>query len=192
MSFCLFELARNPEKLQKAQEEIDKVFKTAGPDGITYEMLDQLSYLECCVDETLRLYPVVPFLFRECFKDYKVPDHDLVIPKGTSVFIPLIGLQRDPEIFENPMEFKPERFVDSSNGSGNSKGLFYMPFGDGPRNCIGARMGKLVTKIGLALILSKFNVELHDKDLMHKTLTFHPNAGILSPIKPFNLKVTTR
>lgn len=137
MSFCLYELAKNPDVLQKVQEEVDKVFKTAGPDGITYELLDQLTYLELCVNETLRMYPPIPFLFRKCLNDYKVPDSDLVIPKGTSVFIPLFGLQRDPKIYENPMQFKPERFLNSPNGNGNSKGLFYMPFGDGPRNCIG-------------------------------------------------------
>jgi cytochrome P450 family 6 len=137
MSFCLFELARNKNILQKVQEEIDEAFKNAGSDGITYEMLDSLKYLECCVDETLRFYPPLPFLFRGCLRDYKVPGSDLVIPKGTSVLIPMFGLHRDPEIYENPMQFKPERFLDSATGNGISKGLFYTPFGDGQRICIG-------------------------------------------------------
>jgi cytochrome P450 family 6 len=138
------------------------------------------------------MYPPVPLLFRSCLKDYKVSDSDLVIPKGTSVFIPLMGLQRDPEIFENPLQFKPERFENSPNGNGNSKGLFYLPFGDGPRICIGMRMGKLTTKLGLSLILSNFNVELNDKEMMHEVLKFHPNQLVLNPMKPFNLKVTKR
>lgn len=192
MSYCLFELARNPKALRKVQEELDLVFKTLGPDGITYDALEKLTYLECCINETLRIYPPVPFLFRECRYDYKVPNSDIVIPKGTAVFIPTLGHQRDPEIFENPLQFKPERFLDSANGGGNSKGLFYTPFGDGPRICIGMRMGKLTSKIGLALILRKFELDLIDESLAHAELKFHPSQVILTPIDHFNLKVTAR
>ena len=192
MFFCLFELSRNPEALQKVQEELDEVSKNSETDELTYKTLDQLTYLDCCIMETLRLYPSVPFIFRECSKDYNVPDSKLVIPKGTSVFVPLMGLHRDPEIFENPLQFKPERFLNSSNGSGNSKGLFYLPFGDGPRICIGMRLGKFSAKLGLASILSKFNFELTDKEMMNEVLEFHPNQAILNPVKAFNLKVTVR
>ena len=192
MSFCLFELARNPDAQRKVQEEIDSVFKSTQTDEITYEMLEKLTYLECCINETLRKYPVVPFLFRECLKDYKVPDHDIVIPKGTSVFISPLGFHRDPEIFEDPMKFKPERFLNSPTGGGNSKGIFYMPFGDGPRMCIGMRMGKLTTKIGLSLVLAKFKVELAEENMQNIELEFHPSQPVLAPTKLFNLKVQSR
>lgn len=141
MSFCLFELARNPKIQIQIQEEVDRVFKS-GTEGITYEMLGDLKYLECCVDETLRKYPIVPVHFRIATKDYKIADSDLVIPQGTSVIIPVLGFHRDPEIYENPMEFKPERFLNSPHGNGKSEGLFYTPFGEGPRSCIGMRLGK--------------------------------------------------
>ncbi|MGL5405352.1 MAG: cytochrome P450 [Propionibacteriaceae bacterium] len=131
LSFCLYELTKNAEIQRKVQEELDKVFKRSSVDEITYEMLSDLKYLECCVDETLRKYPIVPVLFRTATKDYKVADSDLTIPKDTSIIIPILGFHRDPKIFENPMEFKPERFENSSNGNGNSKGIFYSPFGDG-------------------------------------------------------------
>lgn len=138
MSFCLFELARRPDLQKKAQAEVDRILKKAGNDeGITYDMLSEMKYLESCIDETLRKYPIVPVHFREATRDYKVADSDLVIPKGTSVFIPVLGFQRDPDIYDNPLEFKPERFLESSHGGGKVNGLFYTPFGDGPRNCIG-------------------------------------------------------
>lgn len=192
LSFCLFELARNPEIQKKIQAEIDRVFKPAGADGITYDMLGDLKYLECCIDETLRKYPIVPVHFRTATRDYKLADSKLIVPKGTSVMIPVLGFQRDPQIYENPMQFKPERFLNSSHGSGNSEGVFYTPFGDGPRNCIGMRLGKLMTKIGLALIMWKFNLELSDKDMIDKELEFHPNLLVLTPLKPFNIKITSR
>lgn len=191
MSFCLFELARRPEIQRKIQEEVDKVFKS-GLSGVTYDMLGDLKYLEACIDETLRKYPIVPVHFRTAVNDYKVADSDMTIPKGTSIFIPVLGFHRDPEIYENPMEFKPERFLDSPNGGGTAEGIFYTPFGDGPRNCIGMRMGKLTTKIGLALILSKFNLEHSDKELIDNELEFHPNQFVLTPKKLFNIKITSR
>lgn len=192
MSFCLFELARNPEIQRKVQEEVDRVFESASTEEITYEMLSELKYLENCVDETLRKYPIVPVNFRTATRDYKIPDSNLIIPKDTAVMIPLLGFQRDPEIYENPMQFKPERFTNSSHGNGNSKGLFYTPFGDGPRNCIGMRLGKLTTKLGLALIMRKFSLELSDKDMLDKELLFHPNQFVLTPLKLFNIKITVR
>lgn len=115
-----------------------------------------------------------------------------MVSKGTLVYIPLLGLQRDPEIFENPLQFKPERFLNSPTGGGQSKGLFYLPFGDGPRACIGIRVGKLATQMGLALMLSKFNFELVDKSLVDKEIEFHPKQFVLTPAEEFMFKVSCR
>jgi len=191
MAFALFEIAKKPEVQKKIQREVDKVFK-AGLDGVSYEMLGELKYLEACIDETLRKYPIVPIHFRRATRDYKVADSDLFIPKGSSLIIPALGFHLDPEIFENPLDFKPERFLNSSNGGGTSEGIFYTPFGDGPRNCIGMRMGKLTTKMGLAIIFSKYNLEHTDKEMMNSELEFHPNQVILTPKKLFNIKITRR
>jgi cytochrome P450 family 6 len=192
LSFCLFELAKNPNIQRKAQEEVDRVLKASGSNDFTYDSLSEMKYLESCIDETLRKYPIVPVHFRVATKDYKIADSDLTIPKGTSVFIPVLGYHRDPDIYENPMEFQPDRFLNSSNGGGTSEGVFYTPFGDGPRNCIGMRLGKATTKIGLALIMSKFTLEHTDKEMIDKELEFHPSQFVLTPLKPFNLKITSR
>jgi len=134
MSFCLFELCRRPDIQKKIQDELDNVFGVkTNFDDVTYEMFNNLKYLECCINETLRLYPPLAILFRTCTKNYKMPDTDLIIEKGTSVYIPAIAIQRDSNIFENPLEFTPERFMDSSTGNGKANGGFYLPFGDGPR-----------------------------------------------------------
>jgi cytochrome P450 family 6 len=130
----MYELARNKDVQRKVQEEIDRVMKSAGPEGLTYDLLAEMKYLDCCVDETLRKYPIIPVLFRLNTKDYKIPGSDVIVEKGTPVFIPIIGMQRDPEIYENPMQFKPERFLNSSTGNAKiSAGIVYAPFGDGPR-----------------------------------------------------------
>lgn len=193
MFYCLFELAKNQDVQQKAQDEIDQAFKKLDKDGLTYDTMTELKYLESCIDETLRKYPIAPMLVRVCTKDYSVNGPgNLMIPKGTSIFVPLLGHQRDPEIFENPLEFKPERFLNSTTGEGKSKGLFYLPFGDGPRNCIGMRLAKLTTKMGLAVILSKFKFELVDKEMLDREIEFHPNQLILTPLKDHFFRVTAR
>lgn len=138
MTFCLFEIAKNPRIQQKLQDEIDQELANG---EMTYETIKNLKYLDCCLLEALRKYAPVAIHMRECTKDYKIPDSDLIIRKGTDIKIPIMAIHRDPEIFENPLEFKPERFINSQTGnadldSGRSK-IFYSPFGDGPRHCIG-------------------------------------------------------
>jgi cytochrome P450 family 6 len=134
MTFCLFELSRNKDMQRKVQQEIDEVMKKAGSDGITYDLLNEMKYLECCVNESLRKYPNVPFLFRLNNKDYIIPGTDHVIEEKTTIFIPVLGLHRDPNIYEDPMTFKPERFINCPKGNPKvTSGIVYMPFGDGPR-----------------------------------------------------------
>ncbi|KAG5681182.1 hypothetical protein PVAND_010640 [Polypedilum vanderplanki] len=192
MSFCLFELCKNPHIQRKVQEEIDRVFGDKKFDDLDYEMINNLKYLECCIDETLRLYPPLSILFRTCTKDYKIPNTDLIVEKGTSVHIPSMAIQRDENIFENASEFRSERFLDSPTGNGQSEGLFYLPFGSGPRICLGARMGKLQTKIGLASILREFSVEFTDKSMAQQHPGFQKTLFFLRSAKPFNFKVTPR
>ncbi|CAG9801977.1 unnamed protein product [Chironomus riparius] len=191
-NLCLFELSRNPKIQQKVQEEIDQVMKDADSTDITYDMLQKLKYLEMCIDETLRKFPIVPLLVRECTKNHTFSGTEFTIEKGTQIFIPCQGLHRDPDFYANPMEFDPERFRDSPNGSKNTRGLFYLPFGDGPRNCIGLRMGKLQTKIGLATILSKFSCKLVDESLMHKEFEADPSQFIIKPKVPIVIKFMNR
>lgn len=129
LAFCLFELARNPEIQKKAQLEIDRALKASGQNDFTYDILSELKYLQYCIDEALRIYPIVPLLFRVCTEEFKIPDTEMIIPKGTGIMIPVLGFHRDPDIFENPMEFRPERFVGNPTGS-SVKGCYYLPFGN--------------------------------------------------------------
>lgn len=85
--------------------------------------------------ETLRKYPPLPVLSRECTKAYKMPDSDLVIEKGTLVFVPILAIHNDPEYYPNPEKFEPDRF--DSNNKTNIQPYAWLPFGEGPRICIG-------------------------------------------------------
>jgi cytochrome P450 family 6 len=178
LAFCIYELAKNPKIQQKVHDEIDKTFN--GVD-MTYDSVKSLKYLECCILETLRKYAVVPLLSRRCTADYKIPNTDLIIPKGTELQIPSMFVQRDEDYFEQPLEFRPERFIDSANGQSKGKGITYMTFGDGPRHCIGMRMAKLNLSVGLTSLLAKFKFELVDERLYKNEVEFDRKQFPLTP-----------
>lgn len=142
MSFSLFELARHSDIQKKVQKEIDEILEKTENNELTYDSLNEMKYLDCIVDETLRKYPILPILFRINNKEFKIPGTDVVLPKDTPVYFPIIGYHRDPAIYDDPMAFKPERFLNSSNGGAKAKGAVYIPFGTGNRNCIVSKFFK--------------------------------------------------
>jgi cytochrome P450 family 6 len=87
------------------------------------------------VSEYLRKYPPKAYLLRKCTTDYKIPDSDVTIEKDVGVVVPVMGIHHDPEYYPNPEEFDPERFNQANKRSRPQ--YSYLPFGEGPRNCIG-------------------------------------------------------
>jgi cytochrome P450 family 6 len=85
--------------------------------------------------ETLRKYPAVPVLSRECTKDYKIPGTNVVLEKGMTTIIPVFALHHDPKYYPDPERFDPERF--NENEKSKRHHFVYLPFGEGPRICIG-------------------------------------------------------
>ncbi|KAF2887153.1 hypothetical protein ILUMI_19020, partial [Ignelater luminosus] len=133
MTFCLFELASNPDVQQKIREEIQEVLVKYNGE-ITYDALGEMKYMGQVIDETLRKHPPVMILNRKCVEPYKVPDTEVVIEKNTAVVISVLGLHRDPEYFPDPEKFDPDRF--SEENRSKIIPFTYLPFGEGPRVCI--------------------------------------------------------
>lgn len=98
----------------------------------------------------MRKHPAVGTLHRVTSTEYKLP-HGGVVPAGTFVIIPVMAFHRDPELFPNPETFDPDRFSEQRKSSIQSGS--FLPFGDGPRSCLGIRFGWLQTKLGLAMLL---------------------------------------
>uniref|UniRef100_V5GTA8 Putative cytochrome P450 6a14 n=1 Tax=Anoplophora glabripennis TaxID=217634 RepID=V5GTA8_ANOGL len=160
MTFALFELSMHPEIQDKVRDEIRTVL-AKHDNQMTYDSLNELKYMGQVIDETLRKYAPLSFLTRECVEDYKVPGEDFVVEKGTRVLIPVRGIHYDEEFYPNPEKFDPERFTEENKK--NRSQYTFLPFGEGPRICIGLRFGIMESKVGLTSILRKFKVTLNEK-----------------------------
>ncbi|KAJ3654760.1 hypothetical protein Zmor_013928 [Zophobas morio] len=183
MGFALHELALHPEIQTKLRNEITEISKEHG--GINYDSLKKMPYLEMCVKETLRKYPVLPVLERKSNSRYTIPETNTVIEKDTAVFISLLGLQYDPKYFPNPEVFDPERF--SSDNKHLIENYSYLPFGEGPRNCIGSRFGMMTVTFGLANIIKNFVVEATSET--KQKIKLNANGLVLSSQNGIRLKV---
>ncbi|XP_061401508.1 probable cytochrome P450 6a21 [Musca vetustissima] len=186
MCFALYELARHQEIQEKARQEVRKVFEKHNNE-FHYESMREMSYLEQVISETLRLYTVAPLLNRLALEDYEVPGNPkYVIKKGMPVLIPISAIHHDPEYFPNPKEFNPENF--SSQAVAERDSILYIPFGEGPRNCIGMRFGKMQATIGLAYLLKYFRFEICERTQI--PLQFDKKNMLVTPERGVVLKVT--
>lgn len=116
--------------------------------------IDELPYLEASIQEVLRLYPPIARLTRTASKSTELDG--VRVFRGTQVVIPVYAVHRDKDNFVNPEVFKPERFLLKSGQA--IKAGTYMPFGDGPRNCAGARLARIATKICIINIFNTYRL----------------------------------
>lgn len=153
--YCLYELAKHQDMQDKVRDEIRTVVKKHG--GITYNGLSEMLYLQKVISETMRKYPTLSMLNRICTNETKLETSDVTIPAGTRIIIPVYGLHWDPKIFPEPEKFDPERFSEENIKSRHS--YAYLPFGEGPRICIGLRFGMVQVKVALINTLLNHRVK---------------------------------
>ena len=157
ISWCLYSLAANRDVQERAREEVLRIENLA--DTNRFIVLKEMKYIDCVVKESLRLRPPIPYVARSIEKDTEIggkifPPCDLAVS--------LLFLHRNPEIWENPMSFIPERF---ENLSEKQKSAFSsIPFSAGPRNCIGQRFAMMEIKVAIYHILKNFDVTTTQKE----------------------------
>lgn len=142
--------------------------------------------------ESLRMHPPFPFAQRKCTQNYKIPNTDVVIEEGTFLMFSTLGLQYDPKYYKNPKEFLPERFSEAEKANKTFIDMPNLTFGEGPRNCLGMRLGKLQSKVAIVSLLRKFKFELADEHKNTSELTINPTSIVLAPINGINVNATTR
>lgn len=178
LSFAIYFLLKNPEVLQKAYEEVDRILADPAP---TYEQVLQLKYVRNILDEALRLWPTAPG-FDLYAKDDTVIGGKYHLKKGDTVSVLLPQLHRDKNAWGEDAElFRPERFSDPSNVPNHA----YKPFGNGERACIGMQFALYEATLVLGKILQHFELDDYlDYQLdVQQTLTIKP-ANFHIRVKP--------
>jgi cytochrome P450 family 3 subfamily A len=151
LTLLSYHLMKNPSVQENIIKEIDEKLNGSEPD---FDNINSLVYLEACIKESLRLEPSVVRIERKSVCDYKLGN--IFVPKNTYITIPLKAVHRDPENFENPDDFKPERFLPENKDL--IKSGTYLAFADGPRNCIGMRFALIEIKYCFAKLLKKYKL----------------------------------
>lgn len=183
LTFFMYLMAIHPDAQQKLQEEIEAMFPNKATP--TYDALAQMEYLDMTVNESLRLYPIASRLERVCKKDVEV--NGVFIPKGTVVMVPSYVLHLDPTYWSEPEEFRPERFSKKNQDSINP--YTYMPFGSGPRNCIGMRFALINMKLAIVRVLQNFSFKPCKETQIPLKIV---SQSLTQPEKPIVLTVELR
>nr|WCC58064.1 cytochrome P450 [Pharsalia antennata] len=154
--FCLYELASNKDIQKNLIQELEK-FKEKNK-SIQLKDLQELSYLDAVIKETLRKYPPVPVIFKKCKEYYKIDGIDLELPKGTFILYSIMGVHYDPLNYLEPGKFYPGRFLKEFNKIDIPN--VYIPFGLDIWKEMGFRFTVLHIKLGLISIFSSYSVNL--------------------------------
>ncbi|KAH8297063.1 hypothetical protein KR044_004456, partial [Drosophila immigrans] len=180
MTMTLFELALNTKLQDRLRAEVKEYF--GNEEQISYERIQEMPYLSQVVNETLRKYPIVGYVERECSQPESgekftlKPYYDLEVPSGTPFYVSALAIHRDAKYWPDPEKFDPERFAPENRNNINMDA--YMPFGIGPRNCIGMRLGLLQSKLGLVHLLRNHRVLKCDQTV--ESIKFAALSPVLS------------
>jgi cytochrome P450 len=172
----IYLLARHPEALARARDEVDRVM---GPmQTWTADSLAGLDYLEACIHETMRLKPVGPFNVVEALKDQVIDD--VFVPAGTSIVMVMRHDSLREDFFPQADTFMPERWLrEGAGAAADHAKRIAMPFGAGPRICPGRYLALMEIKLAAAMLLQHFGIVSVDtpdgKDAVeHMALTMVP------------------
>ncbi|PWA99111.1 heme-binding cytochrome P450 [Artemisia annua] len=160
VEWVMAEIMHNPSVKKKVQDELTMVI---GKNVVEESHLPKLSYLDAVIKETFRLHPPLPLLIQRS-PDETCKVGGYTIPKGTSVSMNIWAIHRDPKNWSNPLEFKPERFLDGKwDYYGNN--MKYVPFGSGRRICPGIVLGEKMLMYIVSSLLHSFDWRLPEDEV---------------------------
>jgi cytochrome P450 len=174
LSWALWFVHRNPAILARLREELDALPPDAEPDALT-----RISYLNAVVDETLRIRPINSETQRRLAKPWQLGEWH--IPAGVTVCINQTLLHFDPDLWDQPEQFNPERFM----GQPPSASI-YAPFGGGNRRCLGATFARYEAAVVLGTVVREYEFEMLDDEIEWKrgTLILEPMSGVNIRVRP--------
>jgi cytochrome P450 len=172
LAWTLYLLGAHPQAMARARDEVDAIIGDAVP---TPELTLQCKYLDMVIKEALRLYPPIHLGSRIAAVD--VVFNGYSIPAGTRVLYSIYLTQRDPRHWQEPAQFNPLRFAPDAPAR---LPYTYLPFGGGPRNCIGYAFAEVELRIVLARLLQRYNLTLTQPNVrVYMGATLEPRPGVM-------------
>ncbi|KAF5288514.1 hypothetical protein FQA39_LY15382 [Lamprigera yunnana] len=185
MAYVCYELAINAEIQERLRNEVDATLSKTNEE-LTYENLMSMKYLDMVISETLRKWPSLTFTDRRSVKSFVLEaenpnESSVLLEKGVYITVPISAIHRDPKYYPNPEKFDPERFNEENKR--NVQPYTYLPFGGGPKNCIGSRFALMEAKLLISEVICKFEIVPTEKTqiplVLSKTaITPLPDDGI--------------
>ncbi|XP_032689286.1 cytochrome P450 4C1-like isoform X2 [Odontomachus brunneus] len=188
LNFTMFILANFPEIQQKVYEELLEVYGTQDPKSapVKFEDLQYMNYMERVIKETLRVFPIVPLIGRRLNEDLQIGEY--TIPKGADFMITILSLHRNENYWPKPLIFNPDRFLPENMA--NIHPYSYIPFSNGPRNCLGMRYAMISMKIFLATLLRTYILKV-DKKVKIEDVELKMDV-VLVPMNPLKIRIEKR
>ncbi|EEF50061.1 cytochrome P450, putative [Ricinus communis] len=156
LTWTFYLLSKEPSVLSKLQNEVDTILGDRFP---TIEDVKKLKYTTRVINESLRLYPQPPVLIRRSLQDDMLGKYP--IKRGEDIFISVWNLHRSPHLWDDAEKFNPERWpLDGPNPNETNQNFCYLPFGGGPRKCVGDMFASFETVVATAMLVRRFNFQL--------------------------------
>ncbi|XP_021947308.1 cytochrome P450 3A56 [Folsomia candida] len=186
MTFLVYHLSQNLDAQERLHQEIDLIVDGKFNGEINHDTLADMPYLNACISEASRLYPTFIRPERHCNKEWECPERGIKIPKGITVQIASWAVNRNPNIYDSPHDFIPERFLPENKGNLNP--YAFSSFGFGHRNCIGIRFAYEAMKVSICHMLHKYRFELRTDS----RINFKPGIILIIQYDPVYLDVVKR
>ncbi|RVE52023.1 hypothetical protein evm_003301 [Chilo suppressalis] len=187
LAFALHELAKNQDVQEKLFQEIKQQVFEKNNGELSLETLKQLTYMSQVFDETLRMYPIIDLQRKVSASSVQIPGTDITLKRDDYIFVPIRGIHYDEKYYPDPYKFDPERFSPENVKSRHP--CAFLPFGLGPRHCIGARFATVQNRLFLVKFLSHYKVE---PPAVMKKFTYNPMKITLAATDGVPLKITRR
>ncbi|CAG2110101.1 unnamed protein product [Medioppia subpectinata] len=185
LSFCVYELALNPDVQHRLYEEIAAAVDADGEIG--YDELCRLPLLDAVISETQRLHGG-PIKYRRIpGREFPLGDTGIVVPKGQPIEILVYAIHHSEEYFPNALQFIPDRFLPENRH--NIKPYTFMPFSTGPRVCVGMAFALMELKLALVHVLRRFRFAVHKDTKVPPIIKTHP---VMKAPKTMYLSVEAR
>ncbi|XP_033228406.1 cytochrome P450 4g15-like isoform X2 [Belonocnema kinseyi] len=188
LQYIMLMLASYPDVQEKLYQELKHIYGKVIPENLSVatEDLKKMKYTERVIQESMRLFPTVPFLTRKVVQDLEIGGYTL--PQGSTAFISVIKVHRDEKYWPDPLKFDPDRFLPEEVAKRNPN--CYMPFSIGPRNCIGSTYAMMEMKTVVAKILLKYVLK---KEKIQPILTIKQRVEIVAhPVEPITIEIVKR